>query len=72
MAYSIRFTPEEQALIEQYASLYGLTISDVVRRATMEMIEDELDVEICRTALKNYEKDPRKYSHDDIKKGLGL
>jgi predicted DNA-binding protein len=72
MVYSIRFSPEEQMLIEQYASLHSSTITDVIRTATMEMIEDELDVEICRKALKNYEKDPKTYSHDDIKKELGL
>ena len=72
MVYSIRFSPEEQMLIEQYASIRGWTITDVVRKATIEMIEDELDIEICRKALKNYEKDPKTYSHEDIKKELGL
>ena len=72
MVYSIRFSAEEQMLIEQYAVIHGSTITDVIRKATMEMIEDELDIEICRTALKNYEKDPKTYSHDDIKKELGL
>jgi uncharacterized protein (DUF1778 family) len=72
MVYSIRFSAEEKMLIEQYAALYGATITDVIRKATMEMIEDELDMEICRAALKNYEKDPRTYSHSDIKKELGL
>jgi predicted DNA-binding protein len=72
MVYSIRFSAEEKMLIEQYAALCGSTITDIIRRATMEMIEDELDVEICRMALRNYEKDPRTYSHDDIKKELGL
>jgi len=72
MVYSIRFSPEEQMLIEQYASIRGSTIADVIRKATMEMIEDELDVEICLKALKNYENDPKTYSHDEIKKELGL
>ena len=72
MVYSIRFSPEEQMLIEQYASIRGWTVTDVVRKATIEMIEDELDIEICRKALKNYEKDPKTYSHEDIKKELGL
>jgi predicted DNA-binding protein len=72
MVYSIRFSPEEQKLIEQYASIHSSTISDVIRRATMEMIEDELDIEICRKALKNYEKNPKTYSHEEIKRELGL
>jgi uncharacterized protein (DUF1778 family) len=72
MVYSIRFSPEEQMLIEQYAALRGSTISDVIRTATIEMIEDELDMDICRMALKNYERDRKTYSHDEVKKELGL
>jgi hypothetical protein len=49
-----------------------LTIEEVIREATMEMIEDELDIEICRKALKNYEKNPKTYSHDEIRNELGL
>ncbi|MCL2318248.1 MAG: DUF6290 family protein [Methanomassiliicoccaceae archaeon] len=72
MVYSIRFSPEEQMLIEQYAALHGMKISDVIRRATMDMIEDELDIEVFRQALKNFEKDPRTYTMDEVKKELGL
>jgi len=72
MAYSVRFSPEERRLIEQYASVRGSTVADVVRKATMEMIEGELDVEICRKALENYENDPKTYSHDEVKRELGL
>ena len=72
MVYSVRFSPEEQMLIEQYASFHGSTVTDVIRKATMELIEDELDTEICLKALKNYEGNPKTYSHDDIKKELGL
>ena len=38
MVYSIRFSSEEQMLIEQYATIRGSTISDVTRQAVMEMI----------------------------------
>ncbi|MCL2149187.1 MAG: DUF6290 family protein [Methanomassiliicoccaceae archaeon] len=72
MVYSIRFSPEECMLIERYASLHSLTVSDVIRRAVMEAIEDGLDIEICRKALKNYEDNPKTYSHDEVKRELGL
>jgi predicted DNA-binding protein len=72
MVFSIRFSPEEQMLIEQYAAVRGTTISNVIRQAIMEKIEDELDIEICRKALKNYEKDPKTYSLEEVKKELGL
>ena len=59
-------------LIEQYALRHGSTVPNVIRMATMEMIEDELDTEICREALENYKKNPKTYSVDEIKKDLGL
>jgi len=70
--YSIAFSAEEQMLIEQYALRHGSTVPDVIRRATMEMIEDELDAVACREALENYKKNPKTYSVDEIKKDLGL
>jgi putative ubiquitin-RnfH superfamily antitoxin RatB of RatAB toxin-antitoxin module len=48
--YSVGFSSEERMLIEQYASIHGSTVTDVIRKAAMEMIEDELDIEICRKA----------------------
>jgi predicted DNA-binding protein len=72
MVYSVRFSPEEQSLLEQYAIMHGATISSIIRKATIEMIEDELDLEICLKALKNFEKNPKTYTHEDMLKELGL
>jgi RHH-type rel operon transcriptional repressor/antitoxin RelB len=72
MVYSVRFTPDEQKAIEQYASLYGMKTSDIIRKATMEMIENDLDMEIFRKAMKKYEADPRTHSLEDVEKELEL
>ncbi|MCL2143699.1 MAG: DUF6290 family protein [Methanomassiliicoccaceae archaeon] len=72
MKFSDIFSEEEQMLIEQYASVRGRTVPDVIRKATMEMVEDDLDAEACRIALSGYEKGGRTYSHDEIKKEFGL
>lgn len=72
MAFSVKFTPEEKFLIEQYASKHGKTVSEVVRRATLEMIEDEIDAEIADKAWEEFLKDPVTYTHEEVKKMLGL
>ena len=50
MVYSIRFSEDEQTAIEQYALLHGMKISEVIRKATMEMIEDEMDIQAFKKA----------------------
>ena len=58
MVYSIRFSDDEQAVIEQYALLYGMKISEVIRKATMKMIEDEIDIQAFKEAKERFEKNP--------------
>lgn len=72
MVYSIRFSEDEQAAIEQYALLYGMKISEVIRKATMEMIEDEMDIRAFKEAKERFEKNPVTYSHEDVGKELGF
>ncbi len=72
MVYSIRFSEDEQAAIEQYALLYGMKISEVIRKATMEMIEDEMDIQAFKEAKKRFEKTLVTYSHEDVGKELGF
>lgn len=72
MVYSIRFSEDEQAIIEQYALLYGMKISEVIRKATMEMIEDEMDVQAFKEAKARFEKNPVTHTHEDVGKELGF
>lgn len=72
MDYSVRFNDNEQKLIELYARLEGVTIPELIRRSVMESIEDKIDIEICRKALKEFEEDPRVFSHEEIGKELGF
>lgn len=51
MVHSVRFNDNEQKLIEFYAKLEGVTISELIRRSVMESIEDKVDIEISRKAV---------------------
>ena len=71
MVVSIRMTDEERKLAEAYAKLNGTTLSDSIKKAYFEKIEDEFDVALAKEALKEYEKDPKTYSLEEMKKFLG-
>ncbi|MDR2531305.1 MAG: DUF6290 family protein [Oscillospiraceae bacterium] len=68
---SLRVTEKEKTWMESYAKLLGITLSDAIKGAFFEKLEDEYDL---RT-IEEYEKekgDMKYYTHDEIKKMLGL
>ena len=69
MVYSIRFSPQEEELIEEYAALYGMKISEVIRKLA---IEDEIDIEAYRKAKARFDENPVSYSHEDVGRRLGF
>lgn len=70
MNISVRLSDEESELFKKYARLNNLTVSELIRQAVMERIEDEYDLEVYNEAMKEYEKDRTVYSHDEVKKML--
>ena len=72
MVISIRMTNEEKELATAYAKLNGASLSEAMKRAYFEKIEDEYDIALADERLREYEKNPKTYSHEEIKKILGL
>lgn len=72
MSISVRLTDEEAQLIKRYAALKRLSVSDVVRNAVLEKIEDEFDLKTALQALEEHKKNPVTYTHDEVKKILEL
>lgn len=70
--YAVRFSPEEEALIESYRQLTGMTISEIIRRATIERIEDEMDVDMILRSVERYRANLKTFSFDEEMKRLGL
>lgn len=70
--YAVRFSPEEEALIESYRQLTGMTISEIIRSSTIQRIEDEMDVGIIREALAEYRANPKTFTFEEEMKRLGL
>ena len=70
--YAVRFSPEEEELIESYRQLTGMTISEIIRSSTIQRIEDEMDADIIREALAEYRANPKTFSFDEEMERLGL
>ena len=51
--YIVNFSPEERNLIRNYSQLAGMTIDEIIRRTTIERVEDEMDADIIRQAVKD-------------------
>ena len=63
---SLRLEKEDEQLIRDYARFYGMTVSEFLRKAAIERIEDEYDL----NALQEYERKKQNgelelYSHDE-------
>jgi len=56
--------------MEGYAKLQGMNLSDAIKEAFFEKLEDEYDLR----SILEYEADPDKkmYSHEEVGKLLGL
>lgn len=72
MVVSIRMSEEERKLADAYAKLNGLSLSDVIKKTLFEKIEDEYDIVLADEALKEYKKNPKTYSLEEMKKELGI
>lgn len=72
MVISIRMSEEEKQLADAYAKLNGISLSEAIKRAYFEKIEDEFDIALADFAIREYEQNKKTYSHEEIKKILGL
>ena len=72
MTMTVRMGDEETRLIKDYARLHGITVSDFMRRAALEKIEDELDIRAAEKAYAEYLADSETISHEELMKEFGL
>lgn len=66
---SLRVDERDSKLIRDYAKMKKISVSELMRNATIEKIEDEIDIESFDRVLASMEKT---HSLDNVKKELGL
>lgn len=72
MSITVDLSDSDTELIKNYAAMKGTTISDIMRKAIIERIEDEIDLELYNHAVAEYQADSTTYSHDEVGKMLGI
>lgn len=55
---TIRLDEDEKRLITDYAKTFGMSVSELMRKSALEMIEDELDLEDWKSAKSGFDNDP--------------
>lgn len=72
MTISVRLNEKDTELIKAYAKINNISLSDLIRNAVLEKIEDEYDLECYNKAIEEYKKNPKTYTMEEVKKELGL
>lgn len=72
MTISVRLSDKDTELIKTYAEMNNISLSDLIRNAVIEKIEDEYDLESYHKAIEEYRKNPKTYSIEEVKEELGL
>ena len=67
MTISVRLSDKDTELIKAYADMNNISLSDLVRNAVLEKIEDEYDLECYKKAMEEYKKNPKTYTHEEVK-----
>jgi len=69
---SVRVSEDDKKIIQHYSNVHGITSSELLKKATLEKIEDEIDLDLYHNAMKEYEEDSTTYSTDEVDKMLGF
>lgn len=72
MAISVRLNDKDIALVKKYAEINNMSVSDFVRKAVMERIEDEIDLKVYDKAMAEYQRNPKAYSMEEVRQILEL
>ena len=72
MTISVRLSDKDTELIKAYADMNNISLSDLIRNAVLEKIEDEYDLESYNKAMEEYKNNPKTYTLDEVKEELGL
>lgn len=69
---SFRLSDEENELFRSYARLKNKSLSELMKSAIIEQIEDEYDLKAYNKALQEHKANPVTFTLDEVEKELGL
>ena len=69
---TIRTSEKEKLLIREAAAFYGVTVSDFMKQAALEKLEDEMDIREGDEAYDEFLQNPKTSAIDELRKELGF
>jgi hypothetical protein len=72
MTISVRLNEKDAELVKAYAEMNNISLSDLIRNAILEKIENEYDLACYEKAMKQYKENPKTYTLDEVKKELDI
>ncbi len=72
MTILVRLNEKDTELIKTCASINNISLSDLIRTAVLEKIENEYDLESYNKAIEEYRKNPKTCTLEEVKEELGL
>lgn len=69
---TLRADTKQKNLISEYAKMHGETMSGFILETVLDRIEDDIDLRDMEEAVAEHETNPVIYTHDEIKRELGL
>ncbi|MDK7284334.1 type II toxin-antitoxin system RelB family antitoxin [Staphylococcus pettenkoferi] len=69
---SVRLTEDDKRLIQHYAQVHALSSSELLKQATLEKIEDEVDLALYHQAMNDFHQDSTTYTPEEVDKLLGF
>lgn len=68
----VEMTESEKLFLEEMASRDGVNVSELIRKTTLDVMEDKYDAVIADEAYAAYLKDPVTYTFEEVLEELGL
>ena len=63
---SVEFSESELKMIRDYSTSNNIDVSEIIRKATLDMIEEDLDIKALEAAMERVHDGSRFYSLDEV------
>lgn len=70
--FTMRIDEGQKKLISEFAASQGKSMAEFMLEASLDIIEDAIDLRDWNDAMKEYEADPTTYSHDELMHEFGM
>ena len=70
--FTMRLDEDEKTLISQFSKAQGSSMADFMLKATLDVIEDAVDLRTWHEAKEEFDVNPVSYSHDEVMQEFGL